>query len=64
MERYYGKERVLAREKKISIGIDVNKESCRSRPSLKGRSYFMGGCLGTIQRGESYLIGLSIVRYG
>ena len=50
MMRDYVKEKVLARGKKISIGIDVHKESCRSQPSLKGKSYFMGVSLGTIWR--------------
>jgi len=50
MMRDYVKEKVLARGKKVSIGIDVTRRVGRLQPSLKGKSYFMGGCLRTIQR--------------
>jgi len=64
MMRDYVKEKVLARGKKVSIGIDVHKESWQVTVSSEGEELFNGRMPGDYLALRKCSIGLSIVRYG
>ncbi len=64
MTGYYGNEKILARGKTVSMGIDVHKENWHVSVLVAARSSSMARSLGSMRRCASCWIGCSTVRSG